>query len=136
MPKCWHIFLFIITVSTVFAGEQLSSAETGGKVTLRMGTVNNPDMILLKELAGKYYNKNIEINWVVQDENTLRQNLSAELTLDDESHENQGFDVITIGSHEVPFLFRSYEASHQSGEKQKEFPLKAFDSLPEDYDVE
>jgi len=141
MLKRWYVFVFIITVLTVFVGSHSFLTKSGGNsspnqvVTLRVGTVNNPDMEILQELAGKYYNKNIEINWIVQEENTLRQDISAELGSNNDGYrENQGYDIITIGSYEVPFLIGSYEASYQINEEK--IPLKFFDNLPESYDVE
>src|SRR6516165_1258206 len=50
--------------------------------TVTIATVNNPAMIELKKLSPKFEaaNPNIKLNWVVVEENILRQRVSTDIT--------------------------------------------------------
>ncbi|XOV78051.1 MAG: ABC transporter substrate-binding protein [Aestuariibacter sp.] len=86
------------------------------KITI--GTVNNGDMIRMQKLADVFEQQhpNITVDWVILEENTLRQRLTTDIA-------TQGgqFDVVTIGMYETPIW----------GQKGW---LQAIDNLPEDYD--
>ncbi|SAL69025.1 periplasmic ABC transporter substrate-binding component [Caballeronia cordobensis] len=67
--------------------------------TLTIATLNNPDMIELKKLAPAFEkaNPDIQLKWVILEENVLRQRATTDITT------NSGqFDVITIGTYEAP----------------------------------
>ncbi|MBC3775415.1 sugar ABC transporter substrate-binding protein [Pseudomonas sp. SWRI99] len=94
----------------------LSSVSLGAQ-TLTIATVNNSDMIRMQKLSKTFENEHpdIKLNWVVLEENVLRQRLTTDIA-------TQGgqFDVLTIGM---------YEAALWGGKGWLE-PMK---DLPADY---
>lgn len=88
--------------------------------TLTIATVNNADMIRMQRLSQTFEKNNpeIDLNWVVLEENVLRQRLTTDIA-------TQGgqFDVLTIGM---------YEASLW-GDKGWLAPMT---DLPADYDLD
>lgn len=69
-----------------------------GQRELTIATVNNADMILMQQLSSEFEKQSgIKLNWVVLGENVLRQRLTIDI-----STGSNTFDVITIGSYEVP----------------------------------
>ncbi len=66
--------------------------------TLTVATVNNADMIRMQRLSKTFEQQNpdIKLNWVVLEENVLRQRLTTDIA-------TQGgqFDVLTIGMYEA-----------------------------------
>ena len=70
------------------------SAET----TLNIATVNNSDMIIMQKLSPKFEAATgIKLNWVVLEENVLRQRVTTDIAT-----KGGQFDIITIGSYEAP----------------------------------
>lgn len=75
----------------------LSSVSLGAQ-TLTIATVNNSDMIRMQKLSKTFEAEHpeIKLNWVVLEENVLRQRLTTDIA-------TQGgqFDVLTIGMYEA-----------------------------------
>lgn len=75
----------------------LSSISLGAQ-TLTIATVNNSDMIRMQKLSKTFESEHpdIKLNWVVLEENVLRQRLTTDIA-------TQGgqFDVLTIGMYEA-----------------------------------
>ncbi|MHB2242250.1 ABC transporter substrate-binding protein [Pseudomonas monsensis] len=75
----------------------LSSVSLGAQ-TLTIATVNNSDMIRMQKLSKNFETEHpdIKLNWVVLEENVLRQRLTTDIA-------TQGgqFDVLTIGMYEA-----------------------------------
>ncbi|WP_415762368.1 ABC transporter substrate-binding protein [Pseudomonas sp. CP4] len=75
----------------------LSSVSVGAQ-TLTIATVNNSDMIRMQKLSKTFESEHpdIKLNWVVLEENVLRQRLTTDIA-------TQGgqFDVLTIGMYEA-----------------------------------
>ncbi|WP_277186205.1 sugar ABC transporter substrate-binding protein [Caballeronia sp. BR00000012568055] len=72
---------------------------TGNAATITIATLNNPDIIELKKLSPAFEkaNPDIKLNWVILEENVLRQRATTDITT------NSGqFDVVTIGTYEAP----------------------------------
>lgn len=92
-----------------------------GKKSIRIGSVDNHDMIIMRRLSKKYEEKNpdIQLEWQFLDENILRQRLMESLAVGDPGR----FDIITIGAYEAPIW----------AEKKWIVPLKGF---PESYDLQ
>src|ERR1700732_4699420 len=69
--------------------------------TVTIATVNNPDMIELKKLSSKFeaQNPNIKLNWVVLEENVLRQRVTTDV-----STGSGQFDLVFIGLYETPIF--------------------------------
>jgi len=67
--------------------------------TITIATVNNGDMITMKELSNDFTNKNpdIELKWVTLEENILRQRVTTDVAT-----RGGQYDVMTIGTYEVP----------------------------------
>ncbi|MCY7296722.1 ABC transporter substrate-binding protein [Alteromonas sp. a30] len=88
------------------------------KVTI--GTVNNADMIRMQKLSEVFEKENpdIDLDWVILEENTLRQRLTTDIA-------TQGgqFDVVTIGMYETPIW----------GAKGW---LEKLENLPASYDID
>ena len=74
------------------------SSVTLGAQTLTIATVNNSDMIRMQRLSKTFESQHpdIQLNWVVLEENVLRQRLTTDIA-------TQGgqFDVLTIGMYEA-----------------------------------
>lgn len=74
------------------------SAVSLGAQTLTIATVNNSDMIRMQKLSKTFEAEHpeIKLNWVVLEENVLRQRLTTDIA-------TQGgqFDVLTIGMYEA-----------------------------------
>lgn len=88
--------------------------------TVTIATVNNSDMIRMQRLSKVFTEQHpdITLNWVVLEENVLRQRLTTDIA-------TQGgqFDVLTIGTYETPLW----------GAKKWLEPLQ---DLPASYDVQ
>jgi sorbitol/mannitol transport system substrate-binding protein len=69
--------------------------------TVTIATVNNPDMIELKKLSTKFEadNPDIKLNWVVVEENILRQRVTTDV-----STGSGQCDLVFTGLYERPFL--------------------------------
>jgi len=95
----------------------LSAAHA--EATLTIATVNNPDMVVMQKYSAEYEKEaGVKLNWLVLDENTLRQRVTTDIAT------NGGqFDIITIGLYETPIW-------------GKQGWLKPFDNLSADYDVD
>src|ERR1700741_4627290 len=88
--------------------------------TVTIATVNNPAMIELKKLSPKFEaaNPDIKLNWVVVEENILRQRGSTDI-----STGSGQFDLVFIGLYETPiFAKRGW--------------LKEMTGIPGDYDLD
>jgi sorbitol/mannitol transport system substrate-binding protein len=108
-----------------FAFPLLAILLTGAGVlaqqqTVTIATVNNPDMIELKKLSTKFEadNPNIKLNWVVLEENVLRQKVTT-----DASTGGGQLDLFFIGLYEAPIF-------------GKLGLLKPMENLPADYDLD
>jgi sorbitol/mannitol transport system substrate-binding protein len=71
---------------------------TASAQTLTIATVNNGDMVRMQGLSPAFTEETgIQLNWVVLEENTLRQNVTTDIAT------NGGqYDVMTIGTYEAP----------------------------------
>jgi polyol transport system substrate-binding protein len=88
--------------------------------TVTIATVNNPAMIELKKLSPKFEaeNPDIKLNWVVVEENILRQRVTTDI-----STGSGQFDLVFIGLYETPiFAKRGW--------------LKEMVNIPADYDID
>ncbi|MET3924343.1 sugar ABC transporter substrate-binding protein [Devosia sp. 2618] len=76
----------------------LALVASASAQTLTIATVNNGDMVRMQGLSGEFTKATgIELNWVVLEENTLRQNVTTDIAT------NGGqYDVMTIGTYEAP----------------------------------
>lgn len=94
--------------------------QAEGKTRLTIATVNNGDMVVMQDLSSRFEadNPDIELRWVVLEENILRQR-----TTTDVASGGGQFDVLTIGSYETPIW-------------AKRGWLRSLDGLPADYDVD
>ncbi|WP_244492283.1 sugar ABC transporter substrate-binding protein [Aureimonas sp. AU12] len=90
------------------------------ETTLTIATVNNNDMVVMQRLSDTFEeaHPDIKLNWVVLEENTLRQRLTTDI-----STSGGQYDVMTIGLFEAPMW----------GERGW---LSAFDTVPADYDLQ
>ena len=76
-----------------------SSAPSLAQTTLTIATVNNGDMIRMQGLTSDFTAKNpdITVKWVTLEENVLRQRVTTDIAT-----KGGQFDVLTIGTYEVP----------------------------------
>jgi sorbitol/mannitol transport system substrate-binding protein len=104
----------------VFGAAALACAAfSANAATVTIATLNNPDMIELKKLSPAFEkaNPDIKLNWVILEENVLRQRATTDITTG-----SGQFDVMTIGAYETP----------QWGKRGWLTPLT---NLPADYDL-
>ncbi len=66
---------------------------------MRIATVDNPDLLRLKDLSENFTaeHPDIELEWITLDENSLRQQVMTDIATG-----NERFDVVTVGTYEVP----------------------------------
>lgn len=84
----------ILATATALVG--LAGVATAA--TLTVATVNNNDMIIMQKLSPKWEEQTgNKINWVVLEENVLRQRVTTDIAT-----KGGQFDIVTIGSYEVP----------------------------------
>ncbi len=104
----------------MFACLLLSNNAVLAQTTVSIGTVNNSDMIIMQKLSSRFEEQHpdIKLDWVVLEENVLRQRLTTDIATG-----SGQFDVMTIGTYEVPLW----------GRKNWLVPLE---SLPADYDTD
>ena len=104
------LFAVLITGVSVLAQQK----------TVTIATVNNPAMIELKKLSTKFEadNPDIKLNWVVVEENILRQRVTTDV-----STGSGQFDLVFIGLYEtLIFAKRGW--------------LKEMGNIPADYDID
>ena len=91
-----HWSRIALTTSALIA---LTAATTPGQAeTITIATVNNDDMIIMQRLSAKWEQATgNKANWVVLEENTLRQRVTTDIAT-----RGGQFDVITIGAYETP----------------------------------
>ena len=83
-----------VAIAALLAGTVGVRAET----TLTIATVNNSDMIIMQKLSPKFEQETgIKLNWVVLEENVLRQRATTDIAT-----KGGQFDVMTIGAYETP----------------------------------
>jgi sorbitol/mannitol transport system substrate-binding protein len=86
-------------LTPLFVGAlSLALVTSASAQTLTIATVNNGDMVRMQGLSPEFTKATgIELNWVVLEENTLRQNVTTDIAT------NGGqYDVMTIGTYEAP----------------------------------
>ncbi|MBV0911151.1 ABC transporter substrate-binding protein [Anianabacter salinae] len=81
----------LLTATSAFAASHAT--------TLTIATVNNGDMVRMQGLTADFTEQNpgIALEWVTLEENVLRQNVTTDI-----STGGGQYDVITIGTYEVP----------------------------------
>jgi sorbitol/mannitol transport system substrate-binding protein len=101
-------------------GALLVGAGAANAETVTIATVNNGDMIVMQKLSSAFEEQHpdIELEWVVLEENVLRQRVTTDIAT-----EGGQFDVMTIGTYEVPIW-------------AAQGWLEPMEGLPEDYDLE
>ncbi len=73
-------------------------APSARAVTLTIATVNNGNMIQMQKLSPQFTKETgIKLNWVVLEENVLRQRVTTDIATHGGS-----FDILTIGAYEAP----------------------------------
>lgn len=106
-------------LKALFATAGIFAVTYAQAATVTIATVNNSDMIRMQRLSKTFEEQHpdIKLNWVVLEENVLRQRLTTDIA-------TQGgqFDVLTIGMYETGLW----------GAKGWLEPMK---DLPADYDV-
>ncbi len=77
----------------------LAVVATANAETITIATVNNGDMVTMRELSGDFTKKHpdIELEWVTLEENILRQRVTTDIAA-----KGGQYDVMTIGTYEVP----------------------------------
>ena len=97
--------LFAATMATsVIAMSTLANPQT-----LTIATVDNSDMLMMKELSSDFIaqNPNINLNWVTLDERSLRQRITTDMAT-----EGGNYDIVTIGSYEIPIWAKKGWLTH------------------------
>ena len=106
----------------LFAGILLAGVSSAAlaQTTLTIATVNNGDMVRMQGLTADFTAKNpdIHLQWVTLEENILRERVTTDIAT-----KGGQFDVMTIGTYEVPIW-------------AKQGWLLPLDNLGPDYDVD
>ncbi len=85
--------LISVSAAALLAGAALARAET-----ITVATVNNDDMIIMQKLSPEWEKATgNKVNWVVLEENTLRQRVTTDI-----GTKGGQFDIVTIGAYETP----------------------------------
>jgi sorbitol/mannitol transport system substrate-binding protein len=108
--------LLTLVFSLLFGAIVAQAQQT----SVTIAAVNNPDMLELKKLSAKFLeqNPNISLNWVIVEENILRQRVTTDV-----STGSGQFDLVFLGLYEAPiFAKRGW--------------LQPIGELPGDYDIE
>uniref|UniRef100_UPI000AEE3D30 ABC transporter substrate-binding protein n=1 Tax=Marinobacterium profundum TaxID=1714300 RepID=UPI000AEE3D30 len=107
-------------IPTLLASSIALASLGANAATVTIGTVNNGDMIRMQELSTAFEetHPDIKLEWVVLEENVLRQRLTTDIATG-----GGQFDVMTIGMYEAPIW----------GKKGWLAPMG---NLPAEYDVE
>lgn len=97
------IVAFLVGLMLVQLLHACAPSSAAEKTRLTIATVNNGDMVVMQDLSRQFEqeNPNIELRWVVLEENVLRQR-----TTTDVASQGGQFDVLTIGSYETPIWAR------------------------------
>lgn len=82
-----------------FSSAVLTATVAYAETTLTIATVNNVQMVEMQKLSSVFQKNHpdIHINWVVLEENVLRQRVTTDIS----THGGQ-YDILTIGNYEVP----------------------------------
>ncbi len=109
----------LLAGAAALSAAMLTSAAFA-QTNVTIATVNNADMVVMQELSKKFEEQNpdIKLNWVILEENVLRQRLTTDIATG-----GGQFDVLTIGLFEAPMW----------GERDWLVP---FENVPEEYDLE
>ena len=90
MRRISHLLAGMVAL---FGGTTALRAET-----LTIATVNNGDMIIMQKLSAKWEQQTgNKLNWVVLEENVLRQRVTVDIAT-----KSGQFDIVTIGAYEAP----------------------------------
>ncbi|SKA23811.1 ABC transporter substrate-binding protein [Consotaella salsifontis] len=102
------------------SGAILLSTSAMAETTLTIATVNNSDMIVMQRLSKAFEKEHpdIKLNWVILEENVLRQRLTTDIAT-----KGGQYDILTIGLFEAPMW-------------GKQGWLVPFDNPPESYDMD
>src|SRR5580700_4340544 len=89
--------LLALFVSLLFG----AAVATAQQTSVTIAAVNNPDMLELKKLSSKFLeqNPNISLNWVIVEENILRQRITTDI-----STGSGQFDLVFLGLYEAPIF--------------------------------
>ncbi len=111
---------FSMLTASAIALIAVAATSAQAQTTLTIGTVNNSDMIRMQGLTPEFEkaHPDIKVNWVTLEENILRQRVTTDIATG-----GGQFDVMTIGTYEVPIW-------------AKQEWLKPLDGLGDDYDVD
>src|SRR6201987_6476516 len=108
--------LLTLAFSVLFGATIVQAQQT----SVTIAAVNNPDMLELKKLSAKFLeqNPNISLNWVIVEENILRQRVTTDV-----STGSGQFDLVFLGLYEAPiFAKRGW--------------LRPIENVPDSYDLE
>ena len=88
-----------LLAGAALAGAAVLQAGAAQAATLTIATVNNGDMVVMQKLSSVFEQQHpdIKLNWVVLEENTLRQRVTTDIAT-----KAGQFDVVTVGNYEVP----------------------------------
>lgn len=89
--------LLTLAFSLFFGAIVIQAQQT----SVTIAAVNNPDMLELKKLSAKFLeqNPNISLNWVIVEENVLRQRVTTDV-----STGSGQFDLVFLGLYEAPIF--------------------------------
>jgi len=104
-----------------------SAGGAGGKTTITVATVANPQMQDIQKLAGTFEkdNPNIKVNFVILPENELRDRVTQDIAT-----KGGQYDVVTIGTFEVPQWAKNGWVENLGPYTQKDTNYDAGDLIP------
>lgn len=88
----------VLSLAVLVAVSSAHPVAKRAQVTLRIATVNNPDMVVMQSLTSAFTKKyGIKVKYVTLPENTLRQKVTSDIATG-----GGQFDIATVGTYEVP----------------------------------
>jgi sorbitol/mannitol transport system substrate-binding protein len=118
----------MVGLKTFAAGLALASGvvTVASAEDLTIATVNNEDMIIMQKLSSKWEQQTgNKINWVILEENVLRQKVTTDIAT-----KGGSYDIITIGAYETPIWGKKGWLTELDGFKDYDYddllaPVKA-----------
>jgi len=124
----WILLLVLALFTTACSGAGGGGGDSeGGQTTITVATVANPQMQDIEKLASNFEkdNPNVKVNFVILPENELRDRVTQDIAA-----QGGQYDVVTIGTFEVPQWAKNGWIENLGPYTQKDPGYDANDLIP------